>query len=42
MLFDDGSYGIVEINYIGTDMKPNIDLDKSRLDAILYDVKTIV
>ena len=37
MLFDDGNYAIVEINYIGTDMKPNIDLDKSRLDAILYD-----
>ena len=37
MLFDDGNYAIVEINYIGTDMKPNTDIHKSRLDTIPYD-----
>ena len=31
--FEDENYGIVEINYIGNDMKPNIDIDKSRLDT---------
>ena len=35
--FGDGNYAIVEINYIGTDMKPNIDIHKSRLDTIPYD-----
>ena len=31
--FEDENYAIVEINYIGNDMKPNIDIDKSRLDT---------
>ena len=35
--FEDGNYAIVEINYIGNDTKPNIDIDKSRLDTIPYD-----
>ena len=35
--FEDGNYAIVEINYIGNDTKPNIDVDKSRLDTIPYD-----
>ena len=35
--FEDGNYAIVEINYIGIDMKPNIDIDNSRLDTIPYD-----
>ena len=35
--FDDGNYVIVEINYIGNDMKPIIDIEKSRLDIIPYD-----
>ena len=29
----------MEINSIGTDMKSNIDIDKSRLDIIAYDEK---
>ena len=33
----DGNYAIVEIKYIGNDMKPNINIDKSRLDTIQYD-----
>ena len=35
--FEDGNYAIIEINYIGNDMKPNIDIDKSRLDTNPYD-----
>ena len=35
--FEEGNYSIVEINYIGNDTKPNIDIDKSRLDIIPYD-----
>ena len=37
--FDDGNYAIVEINHIGNDIKPNIDIYKSRLDVIPYDDK---
>ena len=37
--FEDGNYAIVEINYIGNDIKPNIDIYKSRLDVIPYDDK---
>ena len=35
--FEDGNYAIAEINYIGNDTKPNIDIDKSRLDTIPSD-----
>ena len=35
--FEDEHYAIVEINYIGNDMKPDIRIDKSGLDTILYD-----
>ena len=35
--FEDGNYAIVEINYIGNDMKPDISIDKSGLDTVLYD-----
>ena len=35
--FEDGTYEIIEINYIGNDTKPNIDIDKIRLDTISYD-----
>ena len=34
--FQDGNYAIAVINYIGNDRKPNIDIDKSRLDIIPY------
>ena len=34
---EDRNYAIVEINYIGNDMKPNINIDKSRLDTTPYD-----
>ena len=37
--FEDGNYAIVEINYIGNDMKPDTNIDKSRLDTISYDDK---
>ena len=37
--FEDGNYAIVEINRIGNDIKPNIDIYKSTLDVILYDDK---
>ena len=37
--FEDGNYAIVEINYIGNNMKPDINIDKSRLDTIPYDDK---
>ena len=33
----DGNYAIVVIKYIGNDMKPNINIDKSRLDTIQCD-----
>ena len=33
----DGKYAIVEIKYIGNDMKPNINIDKSRLATAQYD-----
>ena len=35
--FEDGNFAIAEINYIGNDIKPIIDIDKSRLDIIPYD-----
>ena len=35
--FEDGNYAIVEKKYIGNDIKPIIDIDKSRLDVIPYD-----
>ena len=35
--YEDGNYVIVEINYIGNDVKPDINIDKSRLDVIPYD-----
>ena len=34
--FEDGNHAIKEINYIGNDMKPIIDIYKSILDAIPY------
>ena len=37
--FEDGNYAIVEINYVGNDMKPDINIHKSRLDANPYDDK---
>ena len=37
--FEDGNYAIVEINYIGNEVKPDISIDKSRLDIIPYDNK---
>ena len=37
--FEDGNYAIVEINYIGNNMKPDTNIDKSRLDTIPYDDK---
>lgn len=36
---DDDNYAIVEINYIGCDTKPIIDIDKNRLDVIPFDDK---
>ena len=35
--FEDGNYAIVEIDYIGNDTKPDINIGKSRLDVIPYD-----
>ena len=35
--FGDGNYAIVEINYIGNDMKPDINIDRTRIDVISYD-----
>ena len=35
--FEDGNHAIKEINYIWDDMKPIIDIYKSRLDTIPYD-----
>ena len=35
--FEDGNYAIVEINYIGNNTKPKIDIDKKRSDIICYD-----
>ena len=35
--FEDGNYAIVETNDIGNYMKPNINIDKSRLDTSPYD-----
>ena len=35
--FEDVNYAIGEINYIGNDMKPNTNIDKSRLDIIPCD-----
>ena len=35
--FEDGNHAIKEINYIRNDMKPIIDIYKSRLDTIPYD-----
>ena len=37
--FEDGNYAIVEINYIGNDMKPGINIHKGRLDVNPYDDK---
>ena len=37
--FEDGNYATVEMHYIENDMKPNINIDESRLDAIPYDEK---
>ena len=37
--FEDGNYAIVEINYIGNDIKANTDICKSRLDVIPFDDK---
>ena len=34
---EDGNYPIVELNYIGNDVKADINIDKSRLDVISYD-----
>ena len=31
------NYAIVEIDYIGNNTKPNVDIDKNRLDIIRYD-----
>ena len=39
--FEDGNYAIVKKN-ISNDIKPIIDIDKSRLDIISYDVRMIV
>ena len=36
---EDRNYAIVEINHIGNDIKPNIDIYKSALDVIPYDDK---
>ena len=36
-LFEDGNYAIVEVNQIGNDVKPDINIDKSRLDVIPYE-----
>ena len=35
--FEDGNYAVLEINYTDNDMKPNININKSRLDTIPYD-----
>ena len=35
--FNDGNYAVVEINHIGNDKKPNINIHKSRLTVIPYD-----
>ena len=34
--FENGNYAIIEINYIGNDVKPDINIDKRRLDVIPY------
>ena len=36
---EDRNYAIVEINHIGNDIKPNIDIYKTTLDVIPYDDK---
>ena len=33
--FEDGNYAMVGISYIGDNTKPNIDIDKSRLDNVM-------
>ena len=35
--FEDGKYAIVKIEYTDTNKKPNIEIDKNRLDIIPYD-----
>ena len=35
--FEGGNYNIVEINYIGNNMKPNIEIDRGRWNVIPYD-----
>ena len=35
--FENGNYAIVEINYLGNDVKPDINIDKRRLEVIPYD-----
>lgn len=35
--FEDGKYAIVKIEYTDSNKKPNIKIDKSRLDIISYD-----
>ena len=35
--FENGNYAIVEVNYLGNDVKPDINIDKRRLEVIPYD-----